>query len=529
MAESDGITGLSLNGVRKLIEDKDLPEDLLDAFNLISGAAIALSPLAFGPAGAALWPLLEPKNDLIDAAKTAIRKLTKSQPSDYVDQARRFAAANTLLTYTAFFDALSMCKQDYLRELKLTEEEKTRISAQAAGQVLDAPAQSELLSLTGIVKAPHPVAANDLAAIKFRRGLYRDMAKSTFALIVYRTQHGKAIRRRLVDARGGSVAELGPADQLVFAHGAHIDDLVDRVVALAESVYQAEFLGMAIDSHPFSTWSTLQDQADKAALLHKLSADLHAAGGDSQLRFELLGAAVHNLDLGLDRLSRAIAAQPQQSPDGPRHPESTAARAAEALCKRYAADVDRPVIDDRYDPPTSGPRLKYPGSAAAYVPQAYRQVRHAVGETRLERDDEWTKLPAADDLAPAITRYLESPYSVESPLLILGHPGSGKSLLTRVYAARLQYPRYTVVRVELRDADHAHRQGDHPARHHRHAPGTVRRTPQDRMDHALERLQRRLLPAVRRKAVPAPRQPEARRAGRAAAAPPDAGDLRLGG
>ena len=45
-------------------------------------------------------------------------------------------------------------------------------------------------------------------------------------------------------------------------------------------------------------------------------------------------------------------------------------------------------------------------------------------------------------------RYLESAYSVESPLLILGHPGSGKSLLTRVYAARLQYPRYTVVRVE---------------------------------------------------------------------------------
>ena len=98
MAESDGITGLSLNDVRKLIEDRSLPEGFLDAFNLISGAVIALSPLALGLTGAALWPLLEPKNDLIDAAKTAIRKLTKSQPSDYVDQARRFAAANTLLT-----------------------------------------------------------------------------------------------------------------------------------------------------------------------------------------------------------------------------------------------------------------------------------------------------------------------------------------------------------------------------------------------------------------------------------------------
>ena len=40
-------------------------------------------------------------------------------------------------------------------------------------------------------------------------------------------------------------------------------------------------------------------------------------------------------------------------------------------------------------------------------------------------------------------------------MLVLGHPGSGKSLFTRVYAARLHYPRYTVVRVELRDADPA--------------------------------------------------------------------------
>jgi hypothetical protein len=105
VAEDDGITGLSLNGVRKLIEDRSLPEDILDAFSLVSGAVIALAPVYLGPSGAALWPLLEPKNALIDAAKAAIAKLARPQPRDYVDQVRRFAAANTLLTYTAFFDA----------------------------------------------------------------------------------------------------------------------------------------------------------------------------------------------------------------------------------------------------------------------------------------------------------------------------------------------------------------------------------------------------------------------------------------
>ena len=436
MAEDDGITGLSLNGVRKLIEDKNLPGDLLDAFNLITGAAIAVSPLALGPAGIAAWALLEPKNALIDAAKTAIKKLTKSQPSDYVDQARRFAAANTLLTYTAFFDVLPLCKPDFVRDLDLTEQEKTRIATRAADQALGTLLRfrSQTSSLTEIVKVPHPVAANDPTAVEFRQRLYEDMAL------------GAAFRL-------AATTEVGHGDTAAF-HEVPLPDVpIDRVAALAESVYQAEFLGMSIDYQPFFVWSTLQDRSDKAALLRKLSDDLHAAGEDSQLRFELLGAALHNLDLGLDRLFRAIAAQPPSSPDGPRHPESTAARAAEALRRRYAADVERPVIDDRYDSPTGGPRLRYPGSAAAYVPQAYRQVRYAVGETHLERDDMWADLPAADDLGPAITRYLESPYSAESPLLILGHPGSGKSLLTRVYAARLEYPRYTVVRVELRDAN----------------------------------------------------------------------------
>ena len=441
MAEDDGITGISLNGVRRLIEDKKLPEDLLVAFSALFGAAIALSPIAAGPAGIALWSLLEPKDALVETAKAAIKKLTKSRPSDYLDQARRLATANTILTYTAFFDALRICQPDFDRALDFSEEKKSGIVKKAAAQVADlvaretgtqrpeaAPREDHSSSLAAeIISFAHP-SANGEASVEFRRQLYLKMIGQ--------------IKRDL-------------SRDLTAQHGKLFDMLENRIPALAESVYLAEFLGMVIDYQPFLVWSTLQDRADKDALLRALVGGLRAAGEDSQLRFELLGAALHKLDLGLDRLSCAIAAQPAPSPGGPCLPESKAAKAAEALRDRYAAAADRPVIDDRYDPLTGGPRLRYPGSASAYVPQAYRQVRYAVGDTHLEHDGEWEKLPVADDLGPAITRYLESPYSAGSPLLILGHPGSGKSLLTRVYAARLQYPRYTVVRVELRDANPA--------------------------------------------------------------------------
>ena len=97
MAEDEAITGVSLNGVRKLIEDKSLPEDILEVFDKASGVVIMLSPFLTGAAfPGVLWPLLEPKDALVDAAKAAIKAINRSQPRDYLDQARRFAAANTL-------------------------------------------------------------------------------------------------------------------------------------------------------------------------------------------------------------------------------------------------------------------------------------------------------------------------------------------------------------------------------------------------------------------------------------------------
>lgn len=425
MAENDGITGISLNGVRKLIEDRSLPEEILDAFDAISGAVIALSPLVAGPAGIALWPLLEAKDALVSAAKTAIRRLSKSKPRDYLDQARRFAVANTMLTFTAYFDALNICRPELTRILDLSEKEKQRLVRATAGLAMDATRETETAPEDEIIEVPHPADAGSQAAAESRRKLYEKM--------------GSELRSRL---RG----RLDQEPELAEFFGRHVP-------AIAEQFYQAEFAGMAIDSQPFLVWTMIQDQTDKDVLLRRLSDELHAAGGDSQLRFELLGAAIHSLDLGLARLYRAITAQPAPSADGPLRPESAAPRAAEALRRRYAAEIEQPVIDDRYDPPIGGPRLSYPGNAAAYVPQAYRQIRYRTGETHLERDEEWANLPVADDLGPAITRYLESPYGAQSPLLILGHPGSGKSLLTKIYSARLEYPRYTVVRVELRDAD----------------------------------------------------------------------------
>ena len=71
----------------------------------------------------------------------------------------------------------------------------------------------------------------------------------------------------------------------------------------------------------------------------------------------------------------------------------------------------------------------------------------------LEDKIEWDELPIRNDLNKFFVEYLYSPDSIDYPLLILGHPGSGKSLLTKVLSAQLMSNSYTVIRIPLREVN----------------------------------------------------------------------------
>ena len=56
----------------------------------------------------------------------------------------------------------------------------------------------------------------------------------------------------------------------------------------------------------------------------------------------------------------------------------------------------------------------------------------------------------ARDACCFLAGYLTLPAAQEAPLILLGQPGSGKSVLTRILAARLPAADFLPVRVELR-------------------------------------------------------------------------------
>jgi len=66
------------------------------------------------------------------------------------------------------------------------------------------------------------------------------------------------------------------------------------------------------------------------------------------------------------------------------------------------------------------------------------------------RESWWDNIPIDDSALDFFVRYLNSPEALKAPLLLLGHPGSGKSVLTRILAARLSVSGFLPLRVELR-------------------------------------------------------------------------------
>ncbi|RPE26657.1 hypothetical protein EDD90_10947 [Streptomyces sp. Ag109_O5-1] len=95
----------------------------------------------------------------------------------------------------------------------------------------------------------------------------------------------------------------------------------------------------------------------------------------------------------------------------------------------------------------AGPRM--PTLQAGYIDPAFRIAGHNHAHS-LSRDDWWQTQPLREDLADFLAAYLLTDHATQTPLLILGHPGSGKSLLTKLIAARLPASEFFCQRIELR-------------------------------------------------------------------------------
>jgi len=171
--------------------------------------------------------------------------------------------------------------------------------------------------------------------------------------------------------------------------------------------YEENIRRLAVDCPEFAFWSSRQDHQATRGVVKTALAEVErlfstmAVGGPSTLRRAELAARYRSV---LDH--RII--EPDQMPDG----------------------LGIPLFRDCYiDPRFQVGRPPHPAQVLS-----------------------WQVFDVRTDIHDFFIGHLTSPGATQSPLLVLGDPGSGKSALTKVLAARLPTTDFTPLRIELRTA-----------------------------------------------------------------------------
>jgi hypothetical protein len=211
--------------------------------------------------------------------------------------------------------------------------------------------------------------------------------------------------RRMSDKVLEFVAGLPVWAELDTGRRQRTEAVLRDLPARALAVYEAAYRDLAADNREFAIWAGL--------------AELRAVGSGLSGMEELLG--------------QIAARRPGDRP-------------LAHLLASYRAVLDEPVLTGAQ----ADGSMVFPSLAEAYLTPQCRIGEVWPGDEPASTGW-WEQQPVVPDVEVFLTGYLTSLRAVRWPLVVLGEPGSGKSKLTEVLAARLADGDFLPVRVELRD------------------------------------------------------------------------------
>jgi len=305
---------------------------------------------------------------------------------DRMTRTERLRAAHAVIVLTAYFETLEQA----LAELPagFTVELSSGEEASVAG--FDSASDG----LRGVAAAlvtlepvgPGPVRSRE-AMLDLLAPFYRDLSRHVVQFVA-----GLAVWDRLGQRRRDVLRSR----------------LLDDVPVMALGRYEQLFRRLAGSCPEFGIWASVADHmATRAEFRSGLA--------------------------GLEQILHSIASE--------RVPDQRRA----ALAQTYRAALAKPIV-----PAGEIPRdLQIPTLGDGYINHRIRCAT-ITASSEPAYDSWWEDLPVRDDASEFLAGYLTSPGAQEAPLILLGQPGSGKSVLTRILAARLPASDFLPVRVELR-------------------------------------------------------------------------------
>ncbi len=342
---------------------------------------------AVGLLAAGGFNFMEARAQLVKLGGDVIAGLgARLRGADRVPRTERLLAAHTVIVVTAYFEEL----EPVLRRFGSGQAPKFSVGDElslAGGAKVDADWRGLTESLAQAgIVKPDLMGAHETAAARL-----------------------ESYYQHLSAAVGDFLSGLAIWDALHETQREALQDELGRVLpSRAVSRYQELFARLAVDCAEFRLWAGLGE--------HRATR--------SEVRAGLASLEAILVDMSEGRLRGTQMA---------------------ALSRAYQAALHKPITLSS-DVPAD---LQMPRLGEGYIDHRFR-VAEVVPSSQPGWDSWWNGLPVRSDIHRFLAAYLTSGQALEAPLLVLGQPGSGKSVLTRVLAARLPQSEFLPVRVELR-------------------------------------------------------------------------------
>jgi hypothetical protein len=466
--------------------DKMLGSVILGGGVVAGLGALGVTPLAPLAAFGVVWGWAEQKGLAVELLKGAVNAVSgRVSGLRGLEKRELIAAAHSTIVVAALFESL----RDYVdkelhSQLKLTDEKKISLINHIAQET-----KQDVVSVLYAAEIPVPSAARgfeeNASLVGSWQASFCDYLRYFISGFVAERERAEQERAEKERARQGQAErkltkeeqaeraeeeraereriEGERAEKERIAWGALITSSIER--------YRSHYLELAAKVPEFAIWAQLGEHAATRTAIgelgDKVANVVEGLGGDVaelSTAVEGLDAAVREsnadvvaaLDTNRDALNRitallAVGVPGGMDRDGAQggvdlpYVQLPGLRTAVSWANTaILGEAIIPADPDRYPAELTIPRV-----SDIYVNPRYRVARFD-NRAHPANDLWWDGHTSYDDFDVLLARHVTSPDAVRLPLLLLGHPGGGKSMLTKVFAARLPASEYTVVRVPLR-------------------------------------------------------------------------------
>lgn len=402
---------LTFEHVIKQLKKQENSENFLNNINVISGGLILFLGLNIPSANIdSFINALAIKDELINIGKNLVNSVMQRKSNEYDKRYEQIKWTYSMIYYTAYFDILDEKLPKKIRN-RIALTSKERINMFYENRLLKLKSNKD----DNVFREETKIFFPDYTTS------YKDLREKLKLLYESITEKLIIFVHSLSFIETSSEKEIG-----------EFNNLMKQMPMLAIKRFEAQYLYLASNFNEFYILMQIKSNDDLNLKMEENYKEL----------FKIAVNNTEKIDTGLQQLKKIILNLPGKIE------EIKIRNIVVCLKEKYIGEIEKPIIaiDEKNE------KLKYPSIAEGFIPQSFKVLNYS-NKIFLGDNTEWKSIKLNEDMESFFIKYFLNPFSFSNLLLILGEPGGGKSLLTKILAARLIDKNCIAIRIPLRNVN----------------------------------------------------------------------------